>query len=453
MKLVRHHFSPVVSLAALTFCAAVHAQPAPRPQPVPDTLDLQTAIAFALENNFAIRQARERIRQQEGLVIEVKARSIPNASVDSSYGQLDRGLVALPLPSIPVNTKSWSVGLTVTQVLYAGGGVRSAIKSSELAREAALLDLENVINDALLQVRTGYYSVLLAREQIKVQESNVELLQEQLKTATDRFEAGTVSSFEKLRAEVAVANAKVPLITARNDFRLAIESLRQSLGFSTSTPESLRKVPDFAGTLEYTPVNFELAEAFEAARANRPDLQRLAKLVAVREQDIRTQRSTYYPNLGVAGGYQFKNNPYAPNRFNEALDGWTIGLQSSWAIFDGRATAGRVAQARSVLAQTKLTLDEAQLAVDVEVRRAHSQWQEATELADASTKVVEQATESVRLANARYNAGTGTQLDVLTAQVDLTTARNNQLQAYYNYNVAVAALRKAMGLADEFVKR
>jgi outer membrane protein TolC len=343
--------------------------------------------------------------------------------------------------------------LTVTQLLYAGGGVRSAIKSSQLAREAALLDLENVINDALLQVRTGFYSVLLAREQIKVQESNVQLLQEQLKTATDRFEAGTVSSFEKLRAEVAVANAKVPLISARNEYRLAIEALRLALGFTTNTPEFASKVPNFVGSLDFTPQNFDLQASFDAARANRPDLQRLTKLVGVREQDVRTQRSNYYPNLGVAGGYQFRNSPYGGNQLNEALDGWTIGLQSSWAIFDGRATAGRVAQARSVLNQTKLTLDEAQLAVDVEVRRAHSQWQEATELAEASARVVEQATESVRLANARYNAGTGTQLDVLSAQVDLTTARNNQLQAYYGYNVAVAALRKAMGMADEFVKK
>ena len=128
-------------------------------------------------------------------------------------------------------------------------------------------------------------------------------------------------------------------------------------------------------------------------------------------------------------------------------------MQSQWDIFDGRATAGRVAQARSRHEQVRLTLEEAQLAVDVEVRRAHSQWQQATELAEASARVVEQATEAVRLANARYNAGTGTQLDVLTAQVDLTTARNNQLQAYYSYNVAVAALRKAMGQADEFVSK
>ena len=103
--------------------------------------------------------------------------------------------------------------------------------------------------------------------------------------------------------------------------------------------------------------------------------------------------------------------------------------------------------------QTRLLLTEAQLAAEVEVRRGFLQWQQATELADATKKVTEQAEEAVRLANARYSAGTGTQLDVLQAQTDLTTARTNELQAYYTYNVAVANLRKATGPADEFVRK
>ena len=73
------------------------------------------------------------------------------------------------------------------------------------------------------------------------------------------------------------------------------------------------------------------------------------------------------------------------------------------------------------------------------MRTAYSTFQEATELADASQKVVEQAEEAVRLATARYDAGTATQLDVLQSHVALTTARTNQIQAYYNYIVAVAA--------------
>lgn len=446
MKFVRSHFSPVAaSLAALTLaCAIAQAQPTPQ-QPVPETLDLKTAIGFALQNNFAIRQARERIKQQEGVVIEVSSSTIPNVGADAVYQRNDSNIGQ----GLPPSDRLWQINLTASQVLYAGGGVRSAVKSSKLSRDAAVLDLKAVINEALLQVRTGFYTVLLTREQIKVQESNLELLQQQLKTATDRFEAGTVSSFEKLRAEVAVANAKAPLITARNDYRLAIEALRQALGFTTNTPENARKVPDFVGTLDFTPQTFDLQASFEAARANRPDLERLAKLADARESDVTTARSRYYPNVSAFGGLSTVKG--STNDFGDSNTGWIVGVQSQWNIFDGRATAGRVAQARSVLEQTKLTVTEAQLAVEVEVRRAHSQWQQAAELADASQRVVEQATEAVRLANARYNAGTSTQLDVLSAQVDLTTARTNQIQAFYGYNVAVAALRKAMGQSDEFV--
>lgn len=446
MKFTRYHLSPVAaSLAALTLsCVLAQAQPAPQ-QPVPDSLDLKTAIGFALQNNFAIRQARERIKQQEGVVIEVSSRSIPNVGTSASYQRNDTDISS----SFPASDQTWQISLTASQVLYAGGGVRSAIKSSKLVREAAVLDLQATINEALLQVRTGFYAVLLTREQIKVQESNLELLQQQLKTATDRYEAGTVSSFEKLRAEVAVANAKAPLITARNDYRLAIEALRQALGFTTNTPESMRKVPDFVGSLEYSPQSIELQSAFESARAKRPDLERIVKLTEAGEQSVKTARSGYHPNVSAFGGWALRKG--TTDSFGDSNNGWLLGVQAQWNIFDGRATAGRVAQARSALEQTKLGLTEAQLAVEVEVRRAHSQLQQASELAEASARVVEQATEAVRLANARYSAGTSTQLDVLAAQVDLTTAKNNQLQAYYTYNVAIAALRKAMGQADDFV--
>lgn len=444
MKIVRHPLpSLALSLATLWLgCLSARAES----PPVPETLDLETAVRFALDHSFAIQQARERIRQQDGVVIEVSAREIPNVAATAVYQRNDTDISN----GFPPSNQSWQISLTAAQVLYSGGGVRSAVRSTKLVREAALLDLQAVINEALLQVRISFYTVLLAREQIKVQESNLELLEQQLKNVSDRFAAGTVSSFEKLRAEVAVANAKVPLITARNNYRLAIEALRQALGFTTPQSASGRKEPNFIGTLAFTAQQFDRQAALDAARAHRPDLERIARLAESREEAITSARSALYPNVAAFGGWTLRKGP--TNSFGDSNHGWLVGVQSQWDIFDGRATQGRVAQARSLLAQTRLTLTEATLAVDVEVSRAHSQWQQATELSDASTRVVEQATEAVRLANARYNAGTGTQLDVLTAQVDLTTARNNQLQAYYSYNVAVAALRKAMGQADEYIK-
>jgi outer membrane protein TolC len=330
--------------------------------------------------------------------------------------------------------------------------VKNALDAQKLARESALLELEAVINAALLDVRTRFYNVLFSREQTKVQEENVRLLREQLQTAKNRFEAGASSNFEVLRAEVALANAQPGLIRARNGYRIAIDELRQALGYSNSRTESVRKLPEFVGALEFQPVSYDLQEAILQARANRPEIKRLEKLELAREAAIKVAKADYQPDLAVVGGYEFRKNNFS-SRFGESLDGWTIGLQSNWAVFDGRATAGRVAQARSRFNQAKLLTSESTLAVEIEVRRAHSSLQEAAELAESATKVVAQAEESLRLADARYAAGTATQLDVLEARVALTESRNNQLQANYSHNVAVAAMRTAVGTADPFITK
>lgn len=418
-----------------------------RPDPdydVPPELNLAYALEFALDNNFAIRQAKERIRQQDGVVVEVKSYRIPTVLASGSYQRND------PEVSGSGENRNWGLSITARQVVYSGGGVTASVKAQEIARAAAVLALQSVVNDSLLKVRTQFYTVLVSRERIKVQEQNVELLERQLQDAKNRYEAGTVSNFEVLRAEVALANARTPLITARNDYRLAVEELRQALGFTTASAANLSRVPEFVGELGFQPVEYDLASALVTARAQRPDLARLEKLENAAEQGVIAQRSGYYPDVSLFGNYAW-NKRAGSNSLGDARDGWTLGLQSSWAIFDGRVTSGRVAQARSQVEQARLAVGEAQLAVDVDVRRAISSLQQSTELAAVSQKVVEQAEESVRLANARYGAGTATQLDVLQSQVDLTTARLNQAQAYYSFNVAAAQLRRAMGLGDESI--
>ncbi|HTX67145.1 MAG TPA: TolC family protein [Opitutaceae bacterium] len=435
--------SLTVAAAALAAAAGLRAEP-----PVPDTLDLKTAVGFALENNFAIRQARERIRQQEGVEITVRARQIPSLAAAGAY---TGNATAISSYAPPDNDRAWSISLQARQVLYAGGGVSAAVRASGLARAAAVLELQSVINGQLLAVRTQFYTVLLGRERILVQEENVKLLEEQLKDAQNRFTAGTTSNFEVLRAEVALANGQPPLIQARNDYRVAIEQLRQLLGFATGGGPGTAKVPEFQGALEAgAPVTLQLADALAAARAHRPELQQLARLEQAGEQNVTASRATYLPEVDLVAGYSWVRGPVSAT-WGARNDGWTAGVQSSWSIFDGRATAGRVVQAKSQLEQARLTLADTTLAIEVQVRQAYSTLTEAWELVQASSKTVEQAQEALRLANVRYDAGTATQLDVLTSQVALTQARLNQLQAWYGYSVARAAVRQAMGEADEYV--
>ena len=425
--------------------AALFAAPEPGRE-VPPRLDLPGAIGFAIENNFAIRQARERIKQQDGLLIEVRARSIPNAGVSYYYTKFDKKRLE---PIQRVSDQDWAVELTVTQSVFAGGSISSSISAQKFRREAALFELRSVINNALFGVRAKFYAVLLAKKKISVAEQSLNLLEEQLKTVQDRYNAGTLSKFDLLRAQVAVANGRPPLIRAKNDFRIAIEEMRQVLGFATVSSDNITKIPEFLGELSYEPTVIELPTAIESARANRPELQQLFKLEKAADESVSAARGNYWPSLGIGAGYQIKKSS-ADNDLNKTREGWSAMAQGNWAIFDGRATAGKVAQARSVLAQMQLTTAEQQLAIDVEVRRAHSTLQEAAELVTASKAVVEQADESVRLAKARFDAGTATQLDVLQSQVALTEARTNEVEALYNHTVALASLRKAMGVADSY---
>ena len=415
---------------------------------MPATLDLKTAVAFALENNFPIREARERIRQQAGVEIQVRAREIPNVSANGNY----TGNSTQVSQTFPPTANTWNIALEARQVLFAGGGVMASVRGARLTREAAELELEGIINQQLLAVRTQFYTVLLAKEKITVQEENVRLFGKQLQDAQSRFNAGSTSNFDVLRAQVALANGQPPLIQARNDYRIAIEQLRQVLGFvSAARGADAAKVPEFVGSLAVgEPAKIALTDALEAAHAKRPELQQLARLEQAGEQNIKASRAGYLPEVDLVGGYLWLRNP-SSGVWSDRLQGWTGGVQAQWNIFDGRATAGRVVQARSQLEQAKLSLAETMLSVDVQVRQAYSSLVEAWELVQASGKTVEQAQEALRLANVRYGAGTATQLDVLTSQVALTQARLDQLQAYYGYNVALTTLRQAMGQADEYV--
>jgi outer membrane protein TolC len=276
----------------------------------------------------------------------------------------------------------------------------------------------------------------------------VKLYQHQLEDTKNQFESGTVSNFEVLRAKVFLANAQPDLISARNTYRISMEQLRQSMG-----APGMAAFPEVVGDLNVVRANFEPDSAIESAHEHRPEIERLGKLQSASEESVTTARANYYPNLQAFAGYEWDGVGYV-NPFPgtpTTANGWLLGLQSTWSIFDGRATDGRVRQAKSQLEQARLAKASEELEIDVEVRQTLSSLQEAGELVTASQQTIEQAAEALRLADAKFHAGSATQLDVLTSQVSLTQAKTDQLTANYNYLVAVANVRKAIGMSDALV--
>lgn len=408
----------------------------------PATLDLEQAVALALENNYSIRQARAQYEEATGAVMTASAGQLPTVSLDAGYTQVDEGLLKTPAGTVAGEPESWSTGVTASQLLYAGGAVRSSIATSRAQQDAAVAAFESAVQAALFDVRSQFYTVLLAREQVGVQEQSVKLLEEELANARSRVKAGSGSPFEQLRAEVALANGQPPLIRARNNYRLAAVELLRIIGL----PAGDWTVESVVGELAFEGREFTLESLLTSAGENRPEVRQLEYQVSAAESGVDTAAAGRKPTVSVFGGYEVRKSAYTSD-IGTTVDGWSVGVQGSWAIFDGRETRGRVRQAKSRVDQARLALAETRLAIEAEVRQAYSSYQESVELVRASQKVVEQAEESLRLARSRYGAGAGTQLDVLQTQVALTEASLNEAQALYEANVASARLQRVAALS------
>lgn len=410
--------------------------------------DLARCIETALARNLDIRKAQARVRREQGAVVEVRAAFLPQIVGTASFQHIDadrvQGFGGFAVPSL----NAWSADVQLRYVLFAGGRNWAALQREQFLLGAAMTELQAVVNTVLLQTRERYFAALLAQEQIKVQEQNIKLLGEELRDAQSRFRAGTVPQFHVLRAEVALANGRAPLIRARNDLRLALEELVRVLGLPrrSGEAETLR----VRGQMRFEPYEVELGEALAAARARRPELRQLEQLIAANQYGVRAARAGYAPEISSFLGYGADKSRFSTS-FRDYFSGWTAGVGVNWPIFDGLATHGRIVQAQANLTAAQLDQEQGRLDVDIEVRRAHSQLMEATELVRASQEVVKQAEESVRQARARLSVGAGTQLELLDAQVALTQARTNEILALHDYNVARARLARAIGAAGDLV--
>ncbi len=410
-------------------------------------LTVTDALDTALRRNAAISKARADLEAAAGIAVQTKAIVIPKVKVTGGYQVVDKASIdniQVPGFTIPQSDQNWNIGVKLVQSIYEGGRMRSALRSAKLTREQAMQNYQTVVADTLTEVRAIYYDILLAAQLIVVQEASVKLLQQELDDQKRRFEAGTVPRFNVLRAEVEVANARPKLIRAKNSYRVAKNNLANLLGYDLP-PGVWEDLPlQLAGKLEAEPYTLDLTAAVQQARERRPELSTLRTAEKLRREEIVNAQAGALPSLQAFVGFGSQNTRFSTDLTRD-ISGWNAGAQLSWDLFDGELTKGKVSEARARLQRAEVELDDVARRVEIEVRTAYSNFIEAQEVLESQKKVQEQAEEALRLANARSEAGTGTQLDVLNAQTALTEARTTQIQALRDYSVARVRLERAAG--------
>jgi outer membrane protein len=406
-------------------------------------LSLTDALNTASLQNSTILAAKNDLEAAYGLVVQTRAIAVPKVQATGQYRDSDPNSIDR-FPGVATAHKNWNTGIQIVQSIYEGGRIPSALRAARLTKEQALLQYQSVVADTLLSTRVAYYDVLLAQQQIVVNEASVNLLTSELEDQQRRFAAGTVPRFNVLRAEVAVANARPDLFRARNAYRIAKNGLSNLLGYDLPR-QVWDDVPlQLTDKLEAPPYSIDLPAAIAQALANRTELGALRKAEQLQAENVISAGAGNKPSLQAFAGYGWHNSQFSTDPGNE-LDGWNFGGQVSWDIFDGMLTRGKIEQAQALHAKTETQLADTSRRIELEVRTAYSTFGEAREVLESQEKVQEEADEALRLARARAEAGTGTQLDVLDAETSLTRARTTQIQAVHDYAVARARLERAIG--------
>lgn len=416
-------------------------------------LDLDDAVQRALTTNPAVKIA---ISQKKGSKAELNAArsgrgisiSVNHQSGRGGYAddQYSRALTSIS-GGLPVYSEenvgkgignSHSNSITASIPIYTGGQLSGTIdqakanyKSYALGETKAYIEMKKTATD-------GYFSLLQAGNMENLYQDSVNQLEEHLKNVQAQYDVGVVAKVDVLRSKVSLANAQQQLIQAASNYDVAEASLNKIIGTSLDTTLKLKD------SLQYTPYENDMQYCLDYASMNRVDLEQGRLAVDAAKGAVKVAKSGFLPKVNASAGEAWGGN--GSNWPGDDKENWTVGISASMNIFDSGVTLSKVHAAEEKLLQAEETYRDTVNSVELEVRSNYLGLREAEKRISTTQVAVAKAEEDFHIAQVRYMAGVGINLDVIDAQVALTEARTNFVNALYDYNTSKIALETAMGV-------
>jgi outer membrane protein len=430
----------IANLALLVLAASAPATP-------PRTLTLDQALETARTNQPQLRQAAAGTQAAMARSDQAMASLLPQVAGSANYQRSTANFTSRPgsLPSQLSgggSTQSWNtynyfnLGLSASQLLYDFGQTRFRWRSAQ-ASAAAQRDTEHsTLQQVLLGVRIAYFQARAAKGLVGVAKDTLANQDKHLEQTEGFVEAGTQAEIALAQSRTDVANARVQLITAENAYETAKAQLNDAMGVEGPTDyevadETLPPVPGEDGTTDTL-----LGEALQS----RPELAALANDVRSQELTLRSVRAALGPSVNLSTGFTD-----AGEQFSNLTWNWSAAVGISIPLFQGGFTRAQVRETEFNLTAAKAQYDAERQLVRLEIEQARLGVRAAKATLSAAGDALVNAQERLRLAEGRYETGVGSIIELGDAQVALTSAGQQKVQAEYNLAQARAQLVKALG--------
>lgn len=390
----------------------------------PLELTLSDSIAIALKDNSSITIAQSDKERSEWGIHEAKAGRLPTLSLGSSYNYTD---------SQAGSDGSLNNSLRMNWQLYNGGRTDEQINQSKEGALVSELGVAKTQQQVKLDTTTAYFNVLQAQNMVKVNQEMTNNLKAHLTIVQEKYKVGVVAKSDVLRSEVELANAEQNQIKAENSYHVAVASLLNIIDRNAETEVVIKD--DFG----YEKYAQSLEESLVVAQKNRPDIAQAESSIRMASSGVAIAESGKLPTISLSASKGW-NDSALPEDSN-----WSAGVSANWNIFDAGLTNSKVKQADASLVKAKEQAKQVRDSVALEVRQAYLNMTEAEKRIETNDVASSKAQEDMTIAQEKYRAGVGTNLDVIDAQLALTQAKTNRIQALYDYNVSKAKLDKAVG--------
>jgi outer membrane protein len=344
--------------------------------------------------------------------------------------------VSFPL----TNNNFWSSNVTAEQTIFDFWANSSRYQAAILGQGASRLDTAQTRDNIFLMVCQGYFKVLRGEKLVNVAQQEVVQFGDQLKDAKNLYDFGVATYNDVLQAEVALADSRQRLITAKNDVINAKSALNKLIGLPIPTPLSLAEEKELA-----TPP-LKLAEASDKAVKQRSDLKAATDRIDQQEQNVTHAKSQHFPRFYAQAGHNWEPNFYYVNSSQ-----WFAILGLKWTLFNGLDTHAQVQQARDKVEQLKVKRQDLSEQVRLDVQTAYLAINETADRIRVTEKAVKQGEENLRLNRERYREQVGTATDVVDAVTLLTKTRVNFFNARYDHQLAKAQFLWAIGAINDLM--
>jgi outer membrane protein len=439
-------FRMSVLLAVLAFIprlvAAQNAPPPaapPSPPPgQPQALTLDDAEKIALANHPQIQTAQNLASAAKQQVRQVQSNYYPQAN-----GSLT-GAAAVPNSRIaagglnnPIIFDRESNGLLIGQLLTDFGRTHELVKSSDLHAQAQQESVVTSRQDVLLQVDQAYFAVLKAQAVLQVAEETVKDRQLVSDQITAMAKSLLKSDLDVSFANVDLSQAQLLLIQAQNDVQSSFANLSTALGYADQRTFTLAEIP-----VPPAPPT-DLASLIQQALQNRPELVGQRLDVSSAQTYATAERDLYFPTvsaLGAAGLTPFHQTQLT-DRYAAA------GVNVNIPIFNGHLYGALHSEATFRAQAEQQRLRDLQDSIVRDVRTAWLNANAGFQRLSVTEQLLSEATMAIQLAQARYNLGLSSIVELTQAQLNLTQAQITEASAKFDYETEISLLNYQIGMA------